>query len=172
MIIGDLPEIIAVVGGVSGLFYGLFSYRDSQTLKRKDLLFFLMDYFDKTPEILKARKMLDDFYLDNEQGWVKENKRYYGRENLATILRNHEAESITDPGEIVVRESIDTILDFFVRLEYLLEVKLLKDREVAYFCYFLKKARDNTAIQNYTKIYQLPLYDKLLSRMKKGKLCK
>lgn len=156
--------LAGVVGGLGGLFLGIGQYRESQALKRKEILFNLVKEFDETTLLKTAKKLLDNFYLDPEHSWAKQDSRYYGNRNLVHILRNHEVEWVSDPGEMAVRESIDAILDFFGKLEYLLEVNLIKVQEIVYFDYYLKKASESDAVQKYTEYYKFPLYAKLLSR--------
>jgi hypothetical protein len=69
-----------------------------------------------------------------------------------------------DPGEIAIRESFDTLLEFFCKLEYLLQVRLITDNEMAYFDYYFKICKDLDSLNKYVLYYPLPLYQKLVKR--------
>ena len=76
---------IAGLSGVAGLFWGIYQYRQSRIEKRKDILFEIVREFDKSEEMNFAKRILDDFQLKVEDGWL--NKfGFYAKLNLSTIL--------------------------------------------------------------------------------------
>ena len=56
----QLGTILATVLGIGGLFWGLYTYRGAQTLKRQQILFPLIEEFDKPSEMSIAKALLDD----------------------------------------------------------------------------------------------------------------
>jgi hypothetical protein len=156
-------QILGIVGGIVGalgFFWGLYEYRQTQKVKRQQLLFELIDTFDNEKhKMYQAKRLLDDFTVPASGGW------YHGG-NLNIILRNHADKPIDDPGEIQIRESFDALLDFFGKLEYLVQIGLMTKSELSYFEYFLMKSAENKDVRKYTQIYKFPLYNKLVERYK------
>jgi hypothetical protein len=68
---------------------------------------------------------------------------------------------IINPKMIEIRESFDTLLDFFCKLEYLLSIGLLKYEELTYFKYYIDRAAENNSVVNYIRMYEFPLNGKL-----------
>jgi hypothetical protein len=161
----DLGTLIAAIAGVTGLFWAVFQYRQGQIERRKTTLFELVEDFDSSDAIKPAKMILDDYYLNSQDGWQVKSDRYYGRENLKLILRDHKTQPVSDPGEIAIRDSFDALLDFFSRLGYLMDIKLVKKKELTYFRYYIERAKTNPAVKQYTGIYEFPLFQKLLDQL-------
>ena len=143
---------IAGLSGVAGLFWGIYQYRQNRIEKRKDILFELVREFDQSEKMNFAKRILDDYSLEIEDGWLNK-PGFYHKSNLNTILRLHHESTISDPGEISIRDSFDTLFDFFDRLGYLFKVGLVKKYELSHFEYFLTRARDNDSIVKYVQFY-------------------
>jgi hypothetical protein len=108
-----------------------------------------------------------NFYLDTiERGSImaegKESiAEYKNPMDLGNVLRNHEDRDVTASDEIAIRMSFDSLLDFFVKLEYLLSMNLIKKSELEYFNYYIRKTAENGAAVSYMKAYKFPLKGKL-----------
>ena len=175
----DWTEVIKVliptaVGGV-GAFWGIFTYREGQKLKRKEILFPLIDEFDRSSKMFLAKAILDDFtcsFPDSSDELcqlgktiVKDYmhpeklKERYNVSNLSQTLRYHKEEGdVTSIRELSVRESFDVIIDFYAKLEYLKKIGLLKYEELEHFSYYYDKLEKVEAVRNYVKDYNLPLH--------------
>jgi hypothetical protein len=160
-----ISTIIGAAAGLGGLFWGLYTYKKEQLLKRKDILFPLIKELDEESKvIIYAKNILDDRNIKPEQGW-KYPDDYYNIENLEIILRYHKPKGIIDPGEVAIRRSFDALLDFFCKLEYLRKIKLIKAEEIEYFNYYIKKAADEPSVISYVRNYNFPLYGILDNRL-------
>jgi YVTN family beta-propeller protein len=148
-------QILAVAGGFITAFVGLRTYYQSQMLRKKDILkdivFPLKNDFDTSPEINRAKYILDDAPI--EQG-------FYDEKRLLSTLRDHRNNRTSwEPGDGIVRGSFDRFLDFLGTLEYLSAIELIKKETQLYpFQYYIDKAAKNKALVNYVKIYNFPLY--------------
>jgi len=127
--------LIGAAAGLAGLFKGLKTYKSEQKSKRKDIIFPLIEEFDKSKEMEYAKNILDNRNLNPEQGW-KYPLGYYNKYDLAIILRMN-SEGINDLGEVAIRHSFDALLDFFCKLEYLLNINLVNAEEIEYFKYYV-----------------------------------
>jgi len=167
--------IPTVVGGV-GAFWGIFTYREAQKLKRKEILFPLIDEFDNSKKMFLAKSILDDFTCSlpdspedaSQLGKIilqdyknpKDLKELYHVDNLSRALRYHkaeQAEDVTDQRELAVRQSFDAIIDFYAKLEYLKRIGLLKEEELDYFNYYYDKLASSKVVKDYVDKYKLPL---------------
>jgi hypothetical protein len=154
---------IAAVAGLAAFIWGMYTYRKEQHIKRKDILFPLIEEFDRSPELKYAKEILDDRIVSGSC-WKFSND-YYHKDNLQIILRSPDVRPITDPGEDEIRRSFDSLLDFFCKLEYLLGIKLIKHEELYYFRYHIRKAADQPSVIKYMNQYQFPLYGELDRRL-------
>jgi hypothetical protein len=155
--------LIGAAAGLAGLFKGLKTYESEQKSKRKDVIFPLLEEFDKSKEMEYAKNILDGRNLNPEQGW-KYPKGYYNRNDLAIILRDSKPTfGIDDLGEVAIRHSFDALLDFFCKLEYLLNINLVRVEEIEYFRYYLDIAAGEASIVKYVKYGKFPLEFKRLS---------
>lgn len=168
-----LPVIISAVtaaGGIATIIIGLRTYRtqskESLISRRKDIqkdiIFPLIKEFDESKDMQYAKDILDEGDLKPKEDW-KGKFGDYNKYNLSTILRDHEPDAITDPGEADIRHSFDVLLDFLWKLEFLRDIELINDKEIAYFKYYIKRVYKEEAIMRYIKIYEFPLHvDSLL----------
>jgi hypothetical protein len=164
----QIASLLTALVGIVGLIFGIYQYGQAQKVKRQQILFELIHEYNYSEEQRLAKRILDDFYVDKDlkkRGiQFKQPNEYYYVSHLGQILRWHGRESIEDPGEEVIRESFDALLEFFGKLEYLLELGLIKKNELLYFDYFLRKTLDNEAVRKYARDYPVPLYQKLQGR--------
>ena len=137
-----ITTIIPTVAGIGGLIWGIYTYKETQILKRQEILFPLIKEFDESDKMYYSKAILDDVVIPPENGWEKQ-MGYYHISELETILRNHTTRSITDHGEAAIRESFDALLDFFAKLEYLFNIGLIKKQEISYFRYYINKCAVN-----------------------------
>ena len=130
---------IPTLAGIFGVFWGTHTYRESQVLKRKEIVFPLMDEFDGSEKMEVAKRILDDFsdikkrFLDPKKIKTMRQEGYYHKHHLSEILRNHrvpddddkDRENLCsfDDGEIEIRHSFDALLNFFSKLEYLRKMR-------------------------------------------------
>lgn len=164
-----LPSVVALIA----IVWGILEYRNAQKLKRKQILFKLVHEFDYSSEMYLAQRILDDFnvveYFRERKIKFRHREAYYFASNLKRLLRDHKKIPIEDPGERAIRDSFDALLEFFGKLEYLLEVGLIEKKELLYFQYFLDKCQASDAVMKYVKTYGFPLYRKLQERTSRSK---
>src|SRR5215831_7017063 len=123
-----ITTLIPTAAGIGGLIRGVYTYKESQILKRQEILIPLLKEFE-SDSMYYAKAILDDVSISPDKMLEKHSKEkwenesdYYSKSHLETILRNHKSAKITDYGEADVRESFDALLLFFAKLEYLLDV--------------------------------------------------
>jgi YVTN family beta-propeller protein len=161
--ITQVATIMGTAGGIATAIIGLSVYRQSQILKKKDILkdivFPLKKEFDKSPQIKIAKLILDDYAVPvpfGKDGGVK----FYHINDLPIILRNHMSYEggVLEPFEVEIRKSFDSFLNFLTTLEYLYSIQLLlTEKEIYPFRKYINRAGMNNAIIKYVKIYQFPL---------------
>jgi hypothetical protein len=179
---GDLELIlgtaIPTLAAIFGLFWGTHTYRESQVLKRKEIVFPLMDEFDESEKMEVAKRILDDFsgikkrFLDPKKIKTVKPEGYYHKHHLDEILRFHrvpddddkDRENLCsfDDGESEIRHSFDTLLAFLSKLEYLRKIQLIREEDLCYFRYYINKAAENKDVRAYVKDYDFQLGDGLL----------
>ena len=90
-------------------------------MKRKEILFELIEQFDDSDSPIRmAVYLLDDHVISPKDNWKNSNRLYYHKSNFGLILRDHKESDIDDSGEVIIRESFDSLLEFFGKLGYLL----------------------------------------------------
>ena len=80
-------------------------------------------------------------------------------------LQIHTPGNIIDAKEIEIRDSFSTLLDFFGKLGYLLDRRLIKKEELHYFEYYIMKAREDDAVKKFAHDYHFDLYLELLRKL-------
>ena len=159
-------------GGIVTFIWGVYEYRKNRILKRQEILFVLIQEFDKDldtqPNKMKdAKTLLDDFNIPKYD-------KSYKHENLKEILRYHGKRedddydldgNVDDAGEIEIRASFDELLNYFGKLGYLLDRGLIKKDEIRYFEYYIKKAVKNEAVMRYARLYEFENFALLLVKM-------
>ena len=159
--------------GIVTFIWGVYEYRKNRILKRQEILFGLIQEFDKDldtqPNKMKdAKILLDDFNIDKYG-------KSYEHENMKEILRYHGKREdddydpidrkVDDKGEIEIRASFDELLNYFGKLGYLLDRGLVKKDEIRYFEYYIKKAVKNEAVMRYARLYEFENFALLLVKM-------
>ena len=142
----DFFDFITFLLGIGTAIFGIFQYRNGQKVKKIELLENLIKEFENNGTYI-ARQLLDDFWF------FTENHSKISRQNLEITLRDHRPDGINDQTEIQVRESFDKLFNFFSKLNYLLQLKLLKPSDLYYFEYYLKKIFRSDACLNYCELY-------------------
>jgi hypothetical protein len=155
----------ASASGLAGLFWGIYQYRETKAIKRKEILFDLIKEFDDPSNKMQyAKLILDRYYITPKRMWQrKDDQEYYSITNLNRILRKtSNKDPITDPGETEIRHSFDTLLDFFDKLAYLLSIGIIKQDETLYFDYYIIRAIKQKEVRDYAKTYEFPLFRNLI----------
>jgi hypothetical protein len=167
-----ISTIIPTAAGLGGLIWAVYTYRESLFLKRKDIIFPLIDEFDNSKEMKYAKDILDDRTIKPKKLWQYP-RDYYHKAYLKYILRAHNENNenaIFDDGEDTIRRSFDALIDFFCKLEYLLNLKLITRKEISYFTYYIDRVANNEDVMNYISNYEFPLYGHLDFRINYNKL--
>jgi hypothetical protein len=149
-----IATLIPTAVGAVGLTQALYTYKENQKAKRKEIIFPLIDEFDNSEDLFLAKAILDDFTCSvppykttNKfllEFWDMSTKdfQYYNKCNLNNFLRNHldkNVEEITDPRERAIRKSFDAMIYFGFKLQYLYNIGILKKKELYYFQYDFDK---------------------------------
>jgi hypothetical protein len=159
-----IGTLVPTAVGAIGLFNALQTYRESQVLKRKDIILPLIDEFDNSDDLFLAKAMLDDFtcnippaetknvFLKKFYEVSKTELDFYNRSNLNNFLRYHkdrESEPVISLKEREVRKSFDSMIYFYFKLQYLYRIGLLKDKELYYFKYYMRLAFKDEQYKDY-----------------------
>ncbi len=162
---GDYTTLIigtvTAAGGIATVFIGFRRWLTEQKQSRisrqtetvKNVVLPLILEFDKSEELMIAKNVLDDTPI--EYG-------FYDKEKLSRTLRDHR--NNREPwvkGDKPVRDSFDSLLDFFSKLEYLFSIDLLTQQQLEYFRYYINQAAESNAVVNFVKIYNFPLHGRL-----------
>ncbi len=157
-----------MIAGIAAWFT-LFQYMKDERVRRKDTLLPLITEFEDDAHNMNiAKDMLDGFKYPKGY-WKIPNVPYdWYQLSQKRIFRKHGIpnDPIRDAGEFEIRNSFDALLDFFGKLGYLLEVKLVKKKELEYFRYYIEKAIDSDSIGLYLSNYEFKLYHYLLAKLK------
>ena len=167
-IINYITAFVAIIGIIIGFITYLTQSKESRILRKKDIekdiIFPLIKEFDKDPDIRYAKDILDSKEIKPEKNWLY-NSDYYNINNLSLILRDHNDRLIKDPGESAIRHSFDVYLDFLYKVKYLLDIRLLNEKHLEYYSYYLKNS-DEDSIKKYIEIYHFPInIENLLKRL-------
>jgi hypothetical protein len=191
----DISGIIGTVIGLGGFAFGIISYFRNELERRKQTIFPLIEEFNTDKKLFIAKSLLDNYsfrrdvlarfpftndfdlpddvsdesYIEKGSTMAEGNESIAEYENptdLRQVLRNHRDRDVTAPEEIAIRMSFDSLLDFFVKLEYLLSLRLIKRSEIEYFEYYINKAVGNAAVVSYMNTYKFPLKGKLDTPLK------
>jgi hypothetical protein len=175
-VVGIIEILIPSLAGAVTASFGIYTYWQGQKLKRKEILFPLIEELGTSKGLFLAKAVLDDFtcnvpeFSENESEMVRKTllddlkmepstwKKYYSTNNLDTILRDHRnGQDVIDYREIIIRASFDALIKFCAKLEYLKQIGLLKEKELPYFEYYYDKLLGQTAVCNYVINYNLSL---------------
>jgi hypothetical protein len=158
-----IVSIITTAVGVVGGTFAAITHSKNQTLKRQEIIMPIMDDFDKLDGLAIAKELLDDFDFTGMGRDGREEE--FSREQLKSILRNHQDGTIESQGEREIRGSFDSLLNFFGKLGYLMDIGVITKTELGYFEYFIHKAKNEEGVVNYAQIYKFELFAVLLDKM-------
>lgn len=173
----SLLKFGTIIGGLLTLFTFLMTFlefRKNNKIKRAEFLEKLTSEFNES-NLLLAKKILDDFWVETEgspeltdadlirQGSREAIPKEELKNQLAHLLRYHGDIAVTGFGEQQVRQSFDDLLDFFTKLQYYLDLRLITRDEIAYFGYYLRKCYRKKEVLNYASTYKYSLAIKLIT---------
>lgn len=149
---------ILASAGIGGLIWGIYTYREGQIAKRVEILFPLIREFDTSEEMILAKEILDAKRIQGKKIDNSSNDpREYDIRKLDRVLRYDESRVFTGAEE-KIRESFDSLLDFFCKMDYLLEIGILKGHEISYFKYYIDRAVKIDALIKYAVAYNFPFH--------------
>jgi hypothetical protein len=163
-----IATIIGTAVGIAGFGWGIYKHKEEQNFKRKNVIFPLIEEFDKSIEMKYAKMILDNKIIPPETNW-KHEREYYRKENLKDTLKYYEKRPDIEPGEDAIRRSFDALLKFFYKLEYLLDIKQIKPKEIIYFRYFIDKVANEKIVMEYKEKYNFPVDITRLHNLLKSK---
>jgi hypothetical protein len=182
--VDSTEKVISIIIGIVGITYGTLQFFRNRRLKRQEIILPLIREFDTSKKLQLAKMILDDFvlYPEKRMGWSIKEERYYRRQNLGKILRYpmKPEEVIVDQGEHDIRDSFSSLLDFFGKLGYLLDLGVITKKDLGYFQYYIRRARyheekneegritkraDNIELIIYAKNYEFELFAVLLDKL-------
>lgn len=160
----ELKDLLFILIGAAGFAWGVYNFRQNQILKRQEIILPLIKEFDESENLSHAKKILDGFVLERQEEW---NANYnYGPSNLGIILRYlYDKDKVIDKGEISIRGSFDSLLDFFGKLGYLMDINVITIKEINYFVYFINKALANPHVISYALNYDFQMFAVLLGKL-------
>jgi hypothetical protein len=160
---GLLKDIIPPLGGlflgIVTAIVGLYTYSNSASLKRKeilkDIIYPLFDEYNSTK--IKTAK---DILIYNAR--FRESDRIYDATKLGSILVTDmvKINSMT-PTEKEIKMSFDNLFNFISKLEYLYNVKILNEADILNFKDPIKKIHQNGMIMTYIKNKDISISQKL-----------
>jgi len=172
--IGEWGILIGGFVALIGLIRGLFEYIKSNRMKRAEFLEALIKEFNDDKMFI-AKKLLDDFWIDRasknptatdkeliENGSKEKNENL--NNDFRDILKDHKGGPVTIEVDHRVRQSFDDLLDFFTKLEYYLNLKLISKDELLYFRYYLARCsfKADGKVLEYADAYGYPSLFRLL----------
>jgi hypothetical protein len=177
----DYTNIIAAAAAapaIFGVLWGVYQYTKGQTTTRQKVLFKAIKEFNESKEMQIAKDVLSYGYVRRPKEKKKENDQhqyiltYYSKTNLETILRSPKKDTtmdyVTDPAEIDIRNSFDSLIVFLGKIGYLLGVRAITLDETLYFQYYIHKThkdKEFQAVQEYIDNYDFPLYKILIEEL-------
>jgi hypothetical protein len=162
-------SLLTALGAIGGISVGLYTfnrnYKQGHETRKKevvaDLLFPLLERFNKSEEFHFARDLLDDFTIpisDDDVIAKEKYREYISSEDLPSVLRHYTIELIISKTEQEIRRSFDEFISFLSRIEFLVINKLMSGEDARMlFGYYLDRAAKNNAIVNYVRIYKMSL---------------
>jgi hypothetical protein len=188
-----VTSILTAIVGVVGGFFGAITYIRNQILKRQEIIIPLMEEFDENKKIYYAKELIDRVSIqlkcDND---VIESipfvLKHVDKDTILTYEHFHlnlflvgyhyvaegkeEAEqegprySKLSQDEIIIRTMFDSLLNFFGKLGYLVDIGVITNKELGYFLYYIEKARDDPAVRCFAKNLNYELFAVLLDRIR------
>jgi hypothetical protein len=160
--------LIAAMVALAGLFWGLLQYRQTGMDKRKEDFFQLAKEFDTTKEMYFAKKILDTWALDysKSRGLFVSEGGPFNMHTINWILatgyscktayeklnpefgKDKSDEEMFEAWQFL-RDSFDTLFDFFERLTYLYLNNRVKHQELVYFSNYITAAIKNEDVKRF-----------------------
>lgn len=140
--LGTLVTIVSTMIGISGGLFGYVTFRKNEKLKRQEIIFPLIEEFEKKRAILYARELIDgvpitlnpsDIQFDIPIKLDSKNLKKYYSTDLSKLTG-----SVYDDDDVILMKIImDSLLNFFGKLGYLIDNKLItkKRRQVFFILY-------------------------------------
>jgi len=161
-------SIATAVGGIVAVFIGVQTFRQSQAIKRKDIMkdiiLPLLQEFN-SEKMKMAKEILDKESIGADEKDGTDSRfpdRIYDISKLRIILDEVSLTTTQDN----IKKSFDALLDFLVKLQYLFNVGVLSADEITYFKPYIKKIADNNIITKYIDANKTQLSKEFLNSMK------
>jgi hypothetical protein len=182
-IIDAVVKIVALVGAAAAFLWGLHQWKEGQRWKRAERLDTLIREFATTPLVSLACKVID--WNASSVTLAPDDVVVYDTSEVRDALQVHwdaSQEAVEyPPPRNRIRDALDALLDFFVRLEHEIAADLVEARPaIQHFGYWIcrletmsEHARDKTAdlakvrkeMRRYEQAYSDPAAMRRLFRM-------
>jgi hypothetical protein len=157
-----MTSIATSAVGIIGGWSAVSTYKRNQTLKRQEVLLPLMKEFDTDKNIFYAKELIDRVPVQIKD--EKENfNGNYTYDDLKRLLNEVKGKEL-DKDEITMRIVIDSLLNFFGKLAYLIEIKILTRQDIVYFEYYVRKATQSEAVMHFARRLEYELFLLLLDQ--------
>jgi hypothetical protein len=163
----DYIAAVTAAAGIGGILWGVYQYRQGQAAKRQEVLFLLVKEFNESENLHYAKQILGYNSVKVKDKNNQDKYHRYSIEQLGQILKNDKEKSFNDPGELDIRDSFDNFIVFLGKIGYSLKVGAIKRHEILFFKYYIDKAKNNDAVERYSKTNEFPLYRILLNEYNK-----
>lgn len=158
----SIISAITAAGAIFTLFIGILTYRQSQVLKKKEIM---KEIIQPLIEAYQAEGL--KIAIDILSGLrVHIEHSTYDRITLPQILRDPSSNQTASNSplsnhEKQIRASFDTLFRFLVKLEYHVIIGLLSTKDLTYFNPIIQKTAEDASVINYMKFNAFPLIGKL-----------
>jgi hypothetical protein len=151
---------VGIVGGWSAVI----TSRKNQIIKRQEIVLPLIKEFEHDKFIRYAEALI---YHIPVQIPVKGNLRKYTNKDLQRLLNGNKDLELyeLDDDEITIRSTIDSLLNFFGKLAYLIDIHILTRQDIGYFRDYAEKAAADIAVMEFVKEFHYDLFLLLLDQI-------
>jgi hypothetical protein len=148
-----IVKIVTAIIAILAFLKGLNEFQKNNRIKRAEFLEkLIIEFLESKNEI--ARHLLDDYvYVSESDRNLSPEEQKKISKTLTTYLRNHKTDPIRFDDEIKVRKSFDNLFDFFTKLSYYLNQKIITPAEISYFRYYLEKIESKPEVIGYINTY-------------------
>lgn len=146
-------KIVGILGAAIGFWWGIRQWRESQRWKRAERLDTFIREFDTTPLLRFASKVIDweaariEFAPGDAIEWRSQNVR-----DAMRIHWNEPPDVTYPPPQDRIRDALDALLTFFVRLYHEVSVDLVEEapavEHFAYWLFRLKTMNEHGTLEN------------------------
>ena len=169
--VGTLVTIVSTMVAISTGLYGYITNRKNQTLKRQEIIFPLIEEFEKKKGIFYAKELIDNVpiridpsekeFIDNPFKLTdSKGVKVYHTSDLSKLT-----ESILDEDVLLIKFIMDSLLNFFGKLGYLIDNKLITKNDISYFLYYIEEAKDNKDVRLFATDFGYELFAVLLYKI-------